>query len=67
MCHGGVVCTAVYPANASSNAFASLVDQVQEAGTYQITCNAARLARGVSFYWLRTGRCEQTENMLLLP
>ena len=45
---------------------ASLVDQVQEAGIYQITFKAAGLASGFYFYRLRTGGFEKTEKMLFL-
>jgi hypothetical protein len=50
----------------NASAFASLVDQVQEADTYQIAFNAAGLTSGVYFYRLRTGGFEKTEKMLLL-
>ena len=45
---------------------ASLVDHIQEAGTYQITFNAVGLTNGVYFYRLRTGGFEKTEKMLFL-
>ena len=45
---------------------ASLVDQVQEAGTHQLTFNAAGLTSGVYCYRLRTGGFEKDrENVAL--
>ena len=44
----------------------SLVDHLQEAGTYQATLNAVGLTNGVYFYRLRAGGFEKTERMLLL-
>jgi len=45
---------------------ASLVNQVQDAGTYQVTFNADGLTSGIYFYRLRTGRFEKTEKLLFL-
>lgn len=44
----------------------TLVDQIQEAGTYQVQFNASHLPSGVFFYRLTPGSAVVTKRMLLL-
>jgi hypothetical protein len=45
---------------------ASLVNQYQNAGEYQITCDALDIPSGIYFYQIRSGSFNQTKKMLLL-
>ncbi len=44
----------------------TLVDETEDAGTYEVTFNADELSSGIYFYQLRHGKFNQTKKMLLL-
>jgi hypothetical protein len=45
---------------------ATLVDEIQKAGSYQAVWNASRFASGVYFYRLQTGSFTETKKLVLL-
>ena len=45
---------------------ASLVNEFQEAGTYNVDFSAAKLTSGVYFYTLKAGQFAETKKMMLL-
>jgi hypothetical protein len=44
----------------------TLVNEVQNPGTYQVTFNASRLASGIYFYRFTAGEYTKIRNMLLV-
>ena len=52
--------------NVLGNEIATLVNEVQPAGKYEITFNASSLSSGTYFYKLQAGNIIETKKMILL-
>jgi len=50
----------------SGNEIATLVNEEQSAGVYEIEFNASKLSSGVYFYQLKAGEFIETKKMILL-
>jgi hypothetical protein len=48
------------------NKVATLVDECESAGRYEVEFNASSLSNGVYFYWLQSGENTTVKKMLLL-